>query len=722
MSWSNRRVIAFCIFFLATIGVSRAQDAHEDRKRFLVFNSYHPGFEWSDGLLRGIITRLRTVFDRPSIVVEYLDTKRRPVAVHSQYETTLLELYRLRYSGARFDSLLCTDDAAFRFLVRHKETLLPGTPVVFCGVNDLDLSTVAGRTDITGIVEVTEYQPTIELGLRLRPNAKRLGIITDASENGRSNRRKFEALAPRFKDRLEFVYFDDKDEGIDLAAMASRVAAFNPDDLIYFVDFYLDGAGKSYEYDVAVPALVERAPCPVLYHADMYDRFGILGGVQNRSEDHGELAAELAARIVRGETPASIPIIVRSLARPILSWSVLRRYSIDPSLAPEGTYIPDRPIPFLKKNFRILSAAAAVVVILCAVIAILVALNHSRKKAENALRSILRALPVPIAVFDEHGMTVSMNEAFFHTYGYNRERTPDIPTLGERMFPDPAKRLSVKERINSALLHKDRQHGKILEGKKWGPFEIEIASDEGMARIVDLHMVSLTDSVVVAAIDETERRSESQRLTQSLAEKEILLREIHHRVKNNLQIISSLLSIQTTYAQSETTITALQEAMERIRSISAVHEQLYADENIADIALEEYAFRLIEGLRLSYNLDESKLRCDLSLREIRVSLDLAVSLGLILNELLTNTAKYAFADRTCARIDLRAELSDSLLTIEYRDDGPGLPDGFDWTCSHGLGLTLLKTLSAQLRAHGGFIEAEQGILFRIEIPRPPKGF
>jgi two-component sensor histidine kinase len=205
-------------------------------------------------------------------------------------------------------------------------------------------------------------------------------------------------------------------------------------------------------------------------------------------------------------------------------------------------------------------------------------------------------------------------------------------------------------------------------------------------------------------------------LERSLAEKDVLLKEIHHRVKNNLQIISSLLSLQAEGSDLEESKAALAESGERVRSISLVHEQLYSSASLADIDLAEYAVVLMSGIRNSHGLDDRRVICESRVDNLRIDIGLAVPFGLILNELVTNSMKHGLQGKKLLRIVFEAERKGNRIAFEYSDDGPGFPEGFDPDCEGNLGLTLIRTLTGQIKATGGFLHDRPGLSFRIELP------
>lgn len=194
-----------------------------------------------------------------------------------------------------------------------------------------------------------------------------------------------------------------------------------------------------------------------------------------------------------------------------------------------------------------------------------------------------------------------------------------------------------------------------------------------------------------------EHRATEKQLAQSLVEKETMLKEIHHRVKNNMQIISSLLQMQKEQIQDPQVRVLMLESESRIRAMALVHEKLYQTESLARIDLGDYIESLSRYLLQTY----SKLKVDLQLHiePLMISLDKAIPFGLILNELITNTLKHAFLSGQSGQIHitLKQDGSDACC-LRVADNGKGLPTGFDWTRTNTLGMQLLAGLAQQIDA------------------------
>ena len=208
----------------------------------------------------------------------------------------------------------------------------------------------------------------------------------------------------------------------------------------------------------------------------------------------------------------------------------------------------------------------------------------------------------------------------------------------------------------------------------------------------------------------------NQKIEGSLREKEVLIKEIHHRVKNNLQTVSSLLSLQTRLVEDPAGRSALKDSQMRVRSMALIHEKLYQSDNLRDIDLRPYIENLCMVLFQSYQTDKRFIQLDTQVENLTIGIDVAIPLGLIINELISNALKHAFPGGRSGTIQmtLNSSLSGNM-TLKCQDDGCGMPDSVDFSRSKSLGLQLVHNLTRQL---DGKLEicSQNGLGVTISIP------
>jgi PAS domain S-box-containing protein len=216
--------------------------------------------------------------------------------------------------------------------------------------------------------------------------------------------------------------------------------------------------------------------------------------------------------------------------------------------------------------------------------------------------------------------------------------------------------------------------------------------------------------------DITQRKKAEAEIRHSLKEKETLLREIHHRVKNNMQIISSLLRLQSKYIKNKDDVEIFKESHNRISSMALIHEKLYQSRDFTNIDFNVYVRDLVRGLFHSYGTDESRIKLKISLDNIPIGIDSAIPCGLIINELITNSLKYAFPDDRKGEINIcMGVVGENEFELTISDNGVGIPEGIDFERTDTLGLHLVKIL-AENQLQGEITpDRTNGTKFRIKF-------
>jgi two-component sensor histidine kinase len=226
----------------------------------------------------------------------------------------------------------------------------------------------------------------------------------------------------------------------------------------------------------------------------------------------------------------------------------------------------------------------------------------------------------------------------------------------------------------------------------------------------DLLVVRRLASLYAMAIN---RLRSEQQLNNSLREKEILIKELHHRVKNNLQVISSLLSLQMRRVDDERYRSLFQESQNRIHAMALVHEKLYHSEIMTKIDFGKYINELTQHLFYSYNINRHLVRLDLDVKEVFLGIDVAVPCAMIVNELISNSLKHAFPGGRKGTISVTLSLAEGgkhLLAVS--DDGIGMPGDFDPGKTDSLGMQIVHSLARQIR---GTIDISRGEGTRVSI-------
>ncbi len=209
----------------------------------------------------------------------------------------------------------------------------------------------------------------------------------------------------------------------------------------------------------------------------------------------------------------------------------------------------------------------------------------------------------------------------------------------------------------------------------------------------------------------------SMRVNQLLQDKEMLMKEIHHRMKNNLMIISSLLSLQSNYIKDEESREIFRESQSRATSMALIHDRLYRSSDLQSIDFEDFISSLAEDLMETYSTQEDRIHLNLDVEDVDIDIDNIVPLGLIINEMLTNSLKYAFPDEMKGTISISFHKRGDEYFLEVSDDGMGIPEEFEIEKSDSLGMMLINSLTYQI---GGELKLERspGTTYHINFKDP----
>ncbi len=334
----------------------------------------------------------------------------------------------------------------------------------------------------------------------------------------------------------------------------------------------------------------------------------------------------------------------------------------------------------------------------------------ARFRAAEFIRLTIEAAPLACVMVNPAGQIALVNSETEGVFGYDRGEL--VGQSVEMLVPQPLRVQHAKDCSAYAADPVERSMGtrRDLSGlrRDGSEFPVEIS----------LSPVETPQGphILATITDVTQRKRAQERLEASLQEKESLLREVHHRVKNNLQVVSSLLDMHAHTVSDPNVLDAFSDVSERVRSIALIHERLYQSENLASVDLAAYARSLLETLWHAHGTE--KVRLTLALQELTMPVGPAVPLGLILNELATNALQHAFRDREVGevRVGLEYDPATGGVCLSVRDDGAGLPPTLDWREPPTLGLRLVHMLARQLRGTVELGEGEgAGTEFRVRF-------
>ncbi len=389
---SGNRVLgwSYLIFFLAMLvsillvamQPSSAQ-AQSARKQVLFINSYHPGYKFSDDVTRAI-TETFAEQGNIDLRIEYLDTKR---VDSPEYYEEVKTLYQVKYKNAKLDLVMSSDDAALNFLFKYADSLFPNVPVVFVGANFFDVNRLAGYERFTGISEEADIAGTLDVALQIHPATQQIVIITDTTVTGQRINQILDGVIVQYP-QINFVILAD----VSMGELQQRVGNLPADSLVLLTIFSRDKEGAFFEYDVYSSMIAESSSVPVYATWDFSLGYGVVGGKMTSGYTEGQRAANLAIRILNGESPQSIPVEKQTQAQLLFDYKAMQRWGIDVSQLPAGSTVIDRPISFYEQNATLIWSVIAGFILLLFVIVFLAINNNQRRLAQRELARANREL------------------------------------------------------------------------------------------------------------------------------------------------------------------------------------------------------------------------------------------------------------------------------------------------------------------------------------------
>ncbi|PJZ70550.1 histidine kinase [Leptospira perolatii] len=331
------------------------------------------------------------------------------------------------------------------------------------------------------------------------------------------------------------------------------------------------------------------------------------------------------------------------------------------------------------------------------------------KENEERYRLLFENNPHPVWLYDYHTLEVlDANQEAEKVYGFERDEIlkmsfRDIRSEVEHELPE----LGMKALENA---ESENLPGLVLHRKKDGSIMV--------AEIVSYRFTIQGREVVMSIVlDITKWKKAEESLLESLREKEVLLQEVHHRVKNNLQIMASLLNLQANYTRSKEVNRQLKDTESRIYSMSLVHNELYNSKNLAEVGFQLYVEKLLDNLWNVYGVG-AEISREISLDGMKLEVEQAIPLGMILNEIATNSLKYAFGSEKKGKFFVRATHTTDKIQLMIGDDGKGIPENVNIRSGDTLGFQLIHILSKQLKAKIDIQTGNDGTVFHFTlVPR-----
>ena len=330
-----------------------------------------------------------------------------------------------------------------------------------------------------------------------------------------------------------------------------------------------------------------------------------------------------------------------------------------------------------------------------------------RRRQEERFRQVVESAPNAMVMVDRAGRIVMVNAQTEKYFGYSRGEL--LGANIEQLLPE--KMRTAHPGFREVFFNKPDARsmgvGRDLYARRKNGSEFTVE--------IGLNPIQTEEGPMVlsAIVDITERKLREEGLRAALLEKNLLLGEIHHRVKNNLQIIHSLMDLQSIGTSEPRIQNILQEGKNRVRSMSLIHQTLYQSQNFADVDLKQFLDSLLPELLASYLSAHDQVNIRVNAGPVKLPIDLAIPCGLIINELVSNALKHGFSDGQCGNIDIMlSEETDNMVLLRVSNDGVAIPPELNFDDLPTLGVRLVGLLTEQL---GGTLQIERGQLTSFTV-------
>ena len=664
---------------IAAMALHPVSAGASSKKQVLILNSYHKGLSWTDNVVTGIESVLKTDSEGRNVELhyEYMDTKRY---YGEAYFRKLAETFAEKYRTERFDLVIVSDNDAFDFAGTYGRKLFPGAPVVFCGVNNYKDSMLAGRDNFTGVAEDTDIRSTIAIALKLHPKAKQVVVLGDKTTTGLAMKQNMLEVIPEFQDRIPFVFFED----FDFPELQAKVRALPSDSIILLSVVNRDRKGNFFAYEEGLDFIYPAAKAPIYSFWDFYLGRGIVGGMLTSGVQQGKTAGHMALRILRGESVSAIPVIKKSPNLYMFDERELKRFGIDPARVPAESIVINKPDTFYYRYRNLILAGSGVILTLSLIIVSLLVNISLRKKYATALREseekyrdLYDHAPDMYHSINRDGIIIDCNDTEAVMLGYAKEEIIGRP-IADFLTEESRKTY-------------DREFSTLAEHRALFGLDREFVRKDGTTFMASLNVFIEVDEAgqlvrtKTIARDMTERkrvetellrsREELRSLSahiQSAREEErgSIAREIHDELGQVLSKLKLDLSwLKKRLAPEQKPLLEKADRMSdlvdsTVKTVQRISSELRP--GVLDyLGLAEAIDWQVKEFR-----EQTGIECRAAIApELAIEdKDVSTAVFRIFQETLTNIIRHAKA----SRVDVDLKQEDGVLTLEIRDNGEGI--------------------------------------------------
>jgi methyl-accepting chemotaxis protein len=427
----NPRFLLLLLLLLGMIAIPCVMAAEEKTYSILNLNSYHLGWGWSDRITNTIRSEVATQLPGSDVMVEYLNTRKIPLN-----DTRIIELKEYmadKYRGKKFDAIISSDDDAFQFLLKTRDELFPGVPVIFSGVNNFEDQMISGKRGITGIVEKASMIENIDLILKNHKDADTIYIINEeVTSTGKAFRKQIDSVLPNYQEKVTFEILNE----LSIDELKEKVAQISASDAILLVNFAKDKNGQVFSYEENADLIRQYRKAPVYGVLDSTLGNGVIGGKMNSGVAHGTAAIDMAIQILNGKDATDIPVMKESPNVYLFDNVEMRHFGIEPGMLPAESSIINRPFNFVEAyGIYIIIIVAVFIGFVIFIIYLIRSIRKARRTEAELVDTsaritglmkrtelIMQRSPIAIVTYNPSLQTTSVNDVWLNITGYSREK------------------------------------------------------------------------------------------------------------------------------------------------------------------------------------------------------------------------------------------------------------------------------------------------------------
>ncbi len=480
--------------------------AAKEKKNVLYVNSYHNGYQWSDEILQGIRDVLNGSTYKVDLQIEYMDTKKYS---YEPINNSLFKLYRDKFRDEDFDIIIVSDNRAFDFVIEHRDELFPEIPLVFCGINNYE-SADTSSGNMTGIVENFDLLGTLEIARILHPDKNKMVVVGDQSITGRSIEQQVYTMLGKYKQQLEVEFWFK----LSLEETKEKVERLPEDTFLFFSPWYQTVKGKFYTAEEVMEATYAHSSVPIYTTWEFLLGHGAVGGSLLSGLHHGKMAAEMALRVLKGEDPENIPVVIEPSGKYIFDYEVMQKLKINQKLLPEGATIINSPKAFYELPKELFWTIMVSFLLLLIVLFFLVFTMIERRKVQRKVQeqlsfqeTLMDTIPQLVSWKDTTGKYLGANQTFTEFFGIGTPKGMISQTTKDVIKDNDYVQWSVE--ADTAVVGRQEEFRKLRK---------KIIDDQGNAGWLEVNKVPLRDQAgrIIGILTTAENVTKEQNLEKQL--------------------------------------------------------------------------------------------------------------------------------------------------------------------------------------------------------------